>query len=190
MTETVDQAQAQPPRALAGVIEDATSLSCVSTSHFEGSRGGRLASRRRRIPAKQSHQHRYPIHHFRGREPQDARLDDTSSAAPVKLTVRPQRFPGVASLAGVVLLLPAWPYRLLSVPVWARFGWVSRTVWPGDRRGLPVPGRVVGGRGITGGEAAHDVTPGYPGAARSGTAAGIGTGSYRWIPAPRALRAP
>lgn len=30
MTETVDQAQAQPPRALAGVIEDATSLSFVS----------------------------------------------------------------------------------------------------------------------------------------------------------------
>ena len=26
MTETVDQAQAQPPRALAGVIEDAISL--------------------------------------------------------------------------------------------------------------------------------------------------------------------
>jgi hypothetical protein len=39
MTETVDQAQAQPPRALAGVIEDATSLSFVSTSHFERSRG-------------------------------------------------------------------------------------------------------------------------------------------------------
>ena len=37
MTETVDQAQAQPPRALAGVIEDATSRSFVSTSHFEGS---------------------------------------------------------------------------------------------------------------------------------------------------------
>ena len=47
MTETVDQAQAQPPRALAGTIEDATSLSCVSTSHFEGSRGGRLTSRPR-----------------------------------------------------------------------------------------------------------------------------------------------
>ena len=31
MTETVDQAQAQPPRALAGIIEDATSLSLVST---------------------------------------------------------------------------------------------------------------------------------------------------------------
>ena len=42
MTETVDQAQAQPPRALAGTIEDATSLSFVSTGHFEGSRGGRL----------------------------------------------------------------------------------------------------------------------------------------------------
>jgi hypothetical protein len=27
MTETVDQAQAQPPRALASIIEDATSLS-------------------------------------------------------------------------------------------------------------------------------------------------------------------
>ena len=26
MTDTVDQAQAQPPRALAGIIEDATSL--------------------------------------------------------------------------------------------------------------------------------------------------------------------
>lgn len=40
MTETVDQAQAQPPRARAGFIEDGTSLSFVSTSHFEGSRGG------------------------------------------------------------------------------------------------------------------------------------------------------
>jgi hypothetical protein len=60
MTETVDQAQAQPPRALAGVIEDATSLSFVSTRHFVGSRGGRLASRRRRTPAKQSHQYRLP----------------------------------------------------------------------------------------------------------------------------------
>ena len=40
MTETVDQAQAQPPRALAGIIEDATSLSFVPASHFEGSRGG------------------------------------------------------------------------------------------------------------------------------------------------------
>jgi hypothetical protein len=38
MTETVDQAQAQPPRALAGVIEDATSLSFVPASHFGGSR--------------------------------------------------------------------------------------------------------------------------------------------------------
>jgi hypothetical protein len=45
MTETVDQARAQPPRALAGTIEDATSLSFVSTGHFEGSRGGRLTSR-------------------------------------------------------------------------------------------------------------------------------------------------
>ena len=60
MTETVDQAQARPPRALAGVIEDATSLSLVSTSHFEGSRGGRLTSRRHRIPAKQSHRDRLP----------------------------------------------------------------------------------------------------------------------------------
>jgi hypothetical protein len=51
MTETVDQAQARPLRALAGVIEDATSLSIVSTSHFKGSRGGRLTSRRRRTPA-------------------------------------------------------------------------------------------------------------------------------------------
>jgi hypothetical protein len=52
MTETVDQAQAQPPRALAGVIEDATSLSFVSTSHFEGSRGGCLTSRRRILPVR------------------------------------------------------------------------------------------------------------------------------------------
>ena len=52
MTETVDQAQAKPPRALAGVIEDATSLSFVSTSHFEGSRGGRLTSRRRILPVR------------------------------------------------------------------------------------------------------------------------------------------
>ena len=35
MTETVDQAQAQPPRALAGIIEDATSLSFVPASHFQ-----------------------------------------------------------------------------------------------------------------------------------------------------------
>jgi hypothetical protein len=34
-------------------------------------------------------------------------------------------FPGVAPLAGVVLL-PAWPYRLPAFPAWARFGWVSR----------------------------------------------------------------
>ena len=72
MTETVDQAQAQPPRALTGIIEDATSLSFVSTSHFRGSRGGHLASRRRRITAKQSISTGYPIHHFRGREPQGA----------------------------------------------------------------------------------------------------------------------
>ena len=70
MTETVDQAQAQPPRALAGIIEDATSLSFVSTSHFEGSRGGRLASRRRRTPASSHISTGYPIYHFRGREPQ------------------------------------------------------------------------------------------------------------------------
>ena len=42
MIETVDQAQAQPPRALAGITGDATSLSLASTSHFGGSRGGRL----------------------------------------------------------------------------------------------------------------------------------------------------
>jgi hypothetical protein len=71
MTETVDQAQAQPPRALVGVIEDATSLSFVSASHFEGSRGGRLASRRHAVLRQSSHiRIRYPIHHFRGREPQ------------------------------------------------------------------------------------------------------------------------
>jgi hypothetical protein len=71
MTETVDQAQAQPPRALVGVIEDATSLSFVSASHFEGSRGGRLASRRHAVLRQSSHiRIGYPIHHFRGREPQ------------------------------------------------------------------------------------------------------------------------
>ena len=58
MTETVDQAPTQPPGALAGVIEDAISLSFVLASRFEGSRGGRLASRRRRTPAQQSHQYR------------------------------------------------------------------------------------------------------------------------------------
>jgi len=51
MTETVDQAQAQPPRALAGITGDATSLSLASTSHSGGSRGGRLPSRPRRTPA-------------------------------------------------------------------------------------------------------------------------------------------
>jgi hypothetical protein len=75
MTETVDQAQVQPPRALAGVIEDAASLCFVPASHFEGSRGGRLTSRLRRTPAKQSHQ-------FRGREPRDARLDELAVLRP------------------------------------------------------------------------------------------------------------
>ena len=71
MTETVDQAQAQPPRALADIIKDATSLSFVSTSHSGGSRGGRrLPSRPRRTPAKQSHQYRLPMHHFRGHKPE------------------------------------------------------------------------------------------------------------------------
>ena len=52
MTETVDQAQAQPPRALAGITGDATTLSLASTSHSGGSRGGRrLPSRPRRTPA-------------------------------------------------------------------------------------------------------------------------------------------
>ena len=50
-------------------------------------------------------------------------------------------FLDVAPLAGVVLLPSAWPYRLLAFPAWTRLGWVSRTVLPGDRRGLPVPGR-------------------------------------------------
>ena len=36
----------------------------------------------------------YPMHHFREREPRDARLNDISGAAPVQLTVRPQRFAG------------------------------------------------------------------------------------------------
>jgi hypothetical protein len=67
MTETVDQAQAQPLRALAGVIGDATSLSFVPASHFEGSRGGRLTSRRPRIPVSSHISTGNPIH-FRGRE--------------------------------------------------------------------------------------------------------------------------
>jgi hypothetical protein len=96
MTETVDQAQAQPPRALAGIIEDATSLSFVSTSHFEGLRGGRLTSRRhRRISGKAVTS--VPVTPYTTSadvNPRDARLDDTSSAAPVKLTGRPQRFAG------------------------------------------------------------------------------------------------
>jgi hypothetical protein len=95
-------------------------------------------------------------------------------------------FPGVAPLAGVVLLLPAWPYRLLSFPAWARFGWVSEQCGQVIVEDCQRLAAVVGGRGITGGEAAHDVTPGYPGAARSGLAAGIGTGSSTGYPAPRA----
>jgi len=50
-------------------------------------------------------------------------------------------FLDVVPLAEVVLLLPTWPYCPLAFPAWTRFGWVSRTVLPGDRRGLPVPGR-------------------------------------------------
>src|SRR6185437_13462897 len=45
-----------------------------------------------------------------------------------------RHWPGSAAAA-------AWPYRLLAFPAWTRLGWVSRTVSPGDRRGLPVPGR-------------------------------------------------
>ena len=48
----------------------ATSLSFVSTRHFEGSRGGRLPSRRHAVLRQSSHiRIGYPIHHFRGREP-------------------------------------------------------------------------------------------------------------------------
>ena len=47
----------------------ATSLSFVSTTHFEGSRGGRLPSRRHAVLREDSHiSTGYPIHHFRGRE--------------------------------------------------------------------------------------------------------------------------
>ena len=47
----------------------ATSLSFVSTSHFEGLRGGRLPSRRHAVLRQSSHiRIGYPIHHFRGRE--------------------------------------------------------------------------------------------------------------------------
>ena len=38
---------------------------------------------------------------------------------------------------------------------------------------------------VGGDEMDRAVTPGYPGAARSGPAAGIGTGSYHWIPGTR-----
>jgi rod shape-determining protein MreB len=41
---------------------------------------------------------------------------------------------------------------------------------------------------VGGDEMDQAVTPGYPGAARSGPAAGIGTGSYRWIPATPGTR--
>jgi hypothetical protein len=42
--------------------------------------------------------------------------------------------------------------------------------------------KLVGGLDVAGGEGVYDVTPGYPGAARSGPAAGIGTGSFHRIP--------
>jgi hypothetical protein len=46
-----------------------------------------------------------------------------------------QRFGRVAGSCGPENAVPC------SVPGWTGFGWVSRTVLPGDRRGLPVPGR-------------------------------------------------
>src|SRR5690242_15111354 len=50
----------------------ATSLSFVARNHFEGSRGGRLASRRHAGLRQASHTWiSYPIHHFRGRERQE-----------------------------------------------------------------------------------------------------------------------
>jgi hypothetical protein len=87
MTETVDQAQAQPPRALAGIIEDATSLSFVSTSHFGGSRGGRLPHGHAVLRQSSHISTGGPCTTSVDIKPEDARLDDTSSAAPVKLTV-------------------------------------------------------------------------------------------------------
>ena len=82
----------------------------------------------------------------------------------------------MAPLAGVVLLLPAWPYRLLAFPPWARFGWVSRQ----GCQVIAEDGRCLAGLSvgldIAGGEGARDVTSRYPGAARSGPAAGIGAG--------------
>src|SRR5215472_18636073 len=49
----------------------ATSLSFVSLIHFEGSRGGRLTSRRHAGLRQNRHiRIRYPIHHIRGREPE------------------------------------------------------------------------------------------------------------------------
>ena len=94
MTETVDQAQAQLPRALAGIIEDALRSPSSRLAISKDREAAASLTATRRTPAKQSHQYRLPIRHFRGREPRDARLDDTSSATPVKLTVRPQRFAG------------------------------------------------------------------------------------------------
>jgi hypothetical protein len=87
MTETVDQAQAQPPRALAGIIEDATSLSFVSTSHFGGSRGGRLPHGHAVLRQSSHISAGCPCTTSVDIKPEDARLDDTRSAAPVKLTV-------------------------------------------------------------------------------------------------------
>ena len=93
MTETVDQAQAQPPRALAAVIEDATSLSFVSTSHFR--RIARWPPRLTATPYSGKAVSVTPYTTSVDVNLRDARLDDTSSAAPVKLTVRPQRFAGL-----------------------------------------------------------------------------------------------
>jgi hypothetical protein len=94
MTETVDQAQAQPPRALAGVIEDATSLCFVPASHFEGSR---VAASPHGDPVLRQAVTSVPVIPYTtsvGVNLRGARLDDTSSAASAKLTVRRGGSPG------------------------------------------------------------------------------------------------
>ena len=61
-------------------------------------------------------------------------------------------FLGVAPLARVVLLLSAWPYRLLAFPAWARFGWVAGRCCQVIAEDCRCLAGVVGGLDIAGGE--------------------------------------
>src|SRR5580693_1827254 len=56
-------------------------------NHFEGSRGGRLASRRHAVLRQTTHiSTGYPIHHFRGREP----MPDSVQSIFLTVTVTPR----------------------------------------------------------------------------------------------------